>query len=108
LAWMLMPVAGAHAQTDKVLVPADDPSGGATNQDASSTANAALAEDDSQGFLLGRRLFLGGRVVRLPGQPVGMDGQGSRGEQNQGEYRGAHAILLLHGAGTPVQKATSC
>ncbi|CCV10563.1 hypothetical protein [Mesorhizobium sp. STM 4661] len=47
LAWMLMPVAGAHAQTDMVLVPADDPSGGAADQGASS--NAALADDDSRG-----------------------------------------------------------
>lgn len=43
---MLMPVAGAHAQTDRVLVPADDPSGGAADQSASS--NAALADNDSQ------------------------------------------------------------
>ena len=47
LAWMLAPVAGAHAQTDTVLVPADDASGGAA--DPSSTANAALADDDNQG-----------------------------------------------------------
>ncbi|WP_192361041.1 hypothetical protein [Mesorhizobium mediterraneum] len=46
LAWILMPVAGAHAQTDKVLVPADDASGGAADLGASS--NAALADDDSQ------------------------------------------------------------
>ena len=46
LAWILMPVAGAHAQTDRVLVPADDPSGGAADQSASS--NAALADNDSQ------------------------------------------------------------
>ncbi|PDQ19483.1 hypothetical protein CN311_19220 [Mesorhizobium sanjuanii] len=47
LAWILMPVAGAHAQTDMVLVPADDASNGAADQDASS--NAALADNDSQG-----------------------------------------------------------
>lgn len=46
LASMLMPVAGAHAQTDRVLVPADDPSGGAADQSASS--NAALADNDSR------------------------------------------------------------
>ncbi|RWO30872.1 MAG: hypothetical protein EOS10_17210 [Mesorhizobium sp.] len=46
LAWTLMPVAGAHAQTDTVLVPADDASGGAADLGASS--NAALAEDDGQ------------------------------------------------------------
>ena len=43
LAWMLMPVAGAHAQTDTVLVPADDAS------DQGVAGNAALADDDSQG-----------------------------------------------------------
>ncbi|MER9234910.1 inhibitor of vertebrate lysozyme family protein [Mesorhizobium sp. M0622] len=47
LAWILMPVAGAHAQTDMVLVPADGASGGAADQGASS--NAALTDDDSQG-----------------------------------------------------------
>ena len=47
LALMLMPVAGAHAQTDKVLVPAEDPSGEAADPGASS--NTALAGDDSQG-----------------------------------------------------------
>lgn len=46
LAWVLMPVAGAHAQTDNVLVPAEDPSGDAA--DPSNTANAAQAEDDKQ------------------------------------------------------------
>ncbi|MEI8697947.1 MULTISPECIES: hypothetical protein [unclassified Mesorhizobium] len=46
LAWILTSVAGAHAQTDMVLVPADDASGGAADQGASS--NAALADDDSQ------------------------------------------------------------
>ncbi|TIO06554.1 hypothetical protein [Mesorhizobium sp.] len=48
LAWILMLVVGAHAQTDMVLVPADDPSGGAADQDASRTANAALTDNDSQ------------------------------------------------------------
>ena len=38
LAWMLMPLAGAHAQTDKMLVPAEDPSGGA---DPGASSNAA-------------------------------------------------------------------
>ncbi|MER8631814.1 hypothetical protein NKH55_18860 [Mesorhizobium opportunistum] len=47
LAWVLMPVAGAHAQTDTVLVPAGDASSGATDPGASS--NAALADDDNQG-----------------------------------------------------------
>ncbi|MER9213918.1 hypothetical protein NKI54_17825 [Mesorhizobium sp. M0663] len=46
LAWILMPVAGAHAQTDMVLVPADDSSGGAADQGALS--NAALADNDKQ------------------------------------------------------------
>ncbi|MER8518479.1 hypothetical protein NKI48_01530 [Mesorhizobium sp. M0644] len=46
LAWILMPVAGAHAQTDVVLVPADDASGGAADQGALS--NAALADNDKQ------------------------------------------------------------
>lgn len=46
LAWILMPVAGAHAQTDMVLVPADDASGGAADQGALS--NAALADNDKQ------------------------------------------------------------
>src|SRR5690242_19354670 len=46
LAWLLMPVASAHAQTDNVLVPAEDPSGEAA--DPSNTANAAQADDDSQ------------------------------------------------------------
>ncbi|RUT81066.1 hypothetical protein EOD15_33680, partial [Mesorhizobium sp. M7A.T.Ca.US.000.02.2.1] len=47
LAWMLMPLAGAHAQTDRVLVPADDASGGAAGQSAPSTNNnVALADDD--------------------------------------------------------------
>ncbi|MER9352985.1 hypothetical protein NKI61_06735 [Mesorhizobium sp. M0514] len=44
LAWMLMPVAGAQAQTDKILVPAEDPSA-----DPGASNNAALADDDSQG-----------------------------------------------------------
>ncbi|PBC05711.1 hypothetical protein [Mesorhizobium sp. WSM3860] len=48
LAWLLMPAPGAHAQTDPVLVPADDASGGAADQDPSSTSNAALADADSQ------------------------------------------------------------
>ncbi|WP_217577142.1 hypothetical protein [Mesorhizobium sp. GbtcB19] len=48
LAWLLMPVAGAHAQTDPVLVPADDTSSAAANQDPSSTSNAALGDADSQ------------------------------------------------------------
>ncbi|PTE07589.1 hypothetical protein [Mesorhizobium helmanticense] len=47
LAWILMPVAGVHAQSDMVLVPADDASDGAADQGASS--NAALADNDSQG-----------------------------------------------------------
>jgi hypothetical protein len=47
LAWILMPVAGAHAQTDMVLVPAADASG--KTADVSSTANAALTDDDNQG-----------------------------------------------------------
>ncbi|MER8640650.1 hypothetical protein [Mesorhizobium sp. M1006] len=46
LAWILMPVAGAHAQTDMVLVPADDASGGAADQGA--VSNAALADNDKQ------------------------------------------------------------
>lgn len=46
LAWILMPVAGAHAQTDMVLVPADDASRGAADQGALS--NAALADNDKQ------------------------------------------------------------
>ncbi|MER8710377.1 hypothetical protein [Mesorhizobium sp. M0323] len=46
LAWILMPVAGAHAQTDVVLVPADDASGGAADQGALS--NAALVDNDKQ------------------------------------------------------------
>jgi hypothetical protein len=45
LAWLLTPVAASHAQSDLVLVPADEP---ATGQDASSTANATLADDDGQ------------------------------------------------------------
>ncbi|RUV59044.1 MULTISPECIES: hypothetical protein [unclassified Mesorhizobium] len=45
LAWILMPVAGAHAQTDMVLVAADDASGAA---DLGASSNAALADDDSQ------------------------------------------------------------
>ncbi|TIS72897.1 MAG: hypothetical protein E5W94_29575, partial [Mesorhizobium sp.] len=45
LAWILLPVAGAHAQTDMVLVPADDASGAA---DLGASSNAALADDDSQ------------------------------------------------------------
>ncbi|MER9870589.1 hypothetical protein NKJ35_26025 [Mesorhizobium sp. M0136] len=45
LAWILMPVAGAHAQTDMVLVPADDASGGA---DQGALSNAALADNDKQ------------------------------------------------------------
>ncbi|MER8438627.1 hypothetical protein NKH36_09305 [Mesorhizobium sp. M1312] len=45
LAWILMPVAGAHAQTDMVLVPADDASGAA---DLGASSNAALGEDVSQ------------------------------------------------------------
>ncbi|MER9848222.1 hypothetical protein NKJ55_12785 [Mesorhizobium sp. M0106] len=46
LAWILMPVAGAHAQTDMVLVPADDASGGAADQGP--VSNAALADNDKQ------------------------------------------------------------
>ncbi|MER8378174.1 hypothetical protein NKJ36_15155 [Mesorhizobium sp. M0142] len=46
LAWILMPVAGAHAQTDMVLVPADDAPGRAADQGALS--NAALADNDKQ------------------------------------------------------------
>ncbi|RWD31432.1 hypothetical protein [Mesorhizobium sp.] len=46
LAWILMPVTGAHAQTDMVLVPAYDASGGAADLGASSSA--AQADDDSQ------------------------------------------------------------
>ncbi|UCI08262.1 hypothetical protein [Mesorhizobium sp. B1-1-8] len=48
LAAILLPMAGARAQTDTVLVPADGASGGAADQGASSTSNAALAEDDKQ------------------------------------------------------------
>jgi len=48
LAWVLMPVAGAHAQTNPVLVPADDASGGAADQGASSTTDAAPADEDNQ------------------------------------------------------------
>ena len=48
LTWLLVPVAGAHAQTDQVLVPAADTSGGTVNQDPSSTSNAALGEADNQ------------------------------------------------------------
>lgn len=46
LAWVLLPAGGAHAQTDKVLVPAEDPSGAAA--DPSNTANAAMSDDDKQ------------------------------------------------------------
>ncbi|MER8577118.1 hypothetical protein NKG95_00035 [Mesorhizobium sp. M1423] len=46
LAWILMPMAGAHAQTDTVLVPADDAPGTAADQGALS--NAALADNDKQ------------------------------------------------------------
>ncbi|QIA21079.1 hypothetical protein [Mesorhizobium sp. AA22] len=49
LAWILMPVAGAHAQTDMVLVPADDASGAA---DLGASSNAALADDNSQAPVL--------------------------------------------------------
>lgn len=45
LAWLLTPMAASHAQSDLVLVPADDPAPG---QDASSTANVTLADDDGQ------------------------------------------------------------
>lgn len=48
LVWVLMPVAGAHAQTDPVLVPADDASAGAADQGASSTTDAAPADEDKQ------------------------------------------------------------
>lgn len=47
LAWLLMSVAGVHAQTDLVLVPAADASG--KTADVSSTANAALTDNDNQG-----------------------------------------------------------
>ncbi|TIT95335.1 MAG: hypothetical protein E5W59_02330 [Mesorhizobium sp.] len=46
LAVILLPMAGAHAQTDAVLVPADDASGGAADQGASSTTDAAPADED--------------------------------------------------------------
>lgn len=49
LAWFLLPMVGAHAQTDKVLVPAENSSDAAADQGASSTSNAALGEDDQQG-----------------------------------------------------------
>lgn len=48
MAWILMPMAGAHAQSDLVLVPAGDAPGGAAGQGASSTANAALTDDAGQ------------------------------------------------------------
>jgi len=67
LAWILMPVAGAHAQTDMVLVPADDASGGAADQGASSTSNAALADDDSQAPIQ----FEGGQLTITQPEPDG-------------------------------------
>ncbi|MBZ9675276.1 hypothetical protein [Mesorhizobium sp. ES1-1] len=45
LIWALTPAATSHAQSDLVLVPADDPAPG---QGASGTANATLADDEGQ------------------------------------------------------------
>ncbi|MET2830083.1 hypothetical protein [Mesorhizobium shangrilense] len=47
LAVILLPMAGAHAQTDSVLVPAENATG-AADQGASGTSSAALTENDKQ------------------------------------------------------------
>jgi hypothetical protein len=46
LAMLLLPMAGAHAQTDTVLVPADNAPG--ADQGVSGTSNVALTENDKQ------------------------------------------------------------